>query len=150
MRIDHVRLLVFNFAECFRFYRDVIGLNVFWGNESDSYASFGEKDASFPNIALFRRQSMAEALGASHLPLDAAAQDRSMLIIGVADVDAEAKRMQSLGVKIILGPQDFPAWGYRGAFLRDPDGNLIELSGALPSENWTPELRDAAQQYKYE
>jgi len=62
MRIDHVRLLVVNFAECFRFYRDVIGLTVFWGNESGSYASFAEKGASFPNIALFTRQAMAETL----------------------------------------------------------------------------------------
>ena len=147
MRIDHVRLLVINFAECFRFYRDAIGLSVLWGNEADDYASFTEAGQRVPNVALFRRQAMADTLGTGNLPVDAESQDRSMLIIGVKDVDAEARRLQAMGVQIVLGPQDFPGWGMRGAHLRDPDGNLIELTGELPRERWTQELRDAAEQY---
>ena len=150
MHIDHIRLLVVNFAECFHFYRDVIGLKVLWGNEADSYASFAEKDARLPNIALFRRQLMAEVLGTSQRPMDANHQDREMLIIGVANVDAEVTRMQASGITIILGPQDLPAWGMRSAYLRDPDGNLIELTGALPPDQWTPELRKASEQYRNE
>jgi lactoylglutathione lyase len=51
MKIDHVRLLVVNFVECFRFYRDVIGLKVLWGDEADSYASFVSQAGEMPNIA---------------------------------------------------------------------------------------------------
>lgn len=147
MKIDHVRLLVVNFTECFRFYRDIIGLRVVWGNETDSYAAFAVKDSDVPNVALFDRHAMAEALGTSHLPLDATSQDKSMLIIGVDNVDSTVTRMQALGVHFVLGPRDFSDWGMRSAYLRDPDGNLLELTCDLPPENWSPELRTAAKQF---
>ena len=148
MKIDHVRLLVKNFAECFRFYRDVIGLKVLWGNEADSYASFIDQTGEMPNIALFKREAMADAIGTSGLPVDANCQDRTVLIIGVQDVDAEFKRMQELGVRIVSEPKNYPGWGMRSSYVRDPDGNLIELTGELPREDWTQELRDTAEEYK--
>jgi lactoylglutathione lyase len=148
MRIDHVRLLVINFAECFRFYRDMIGLVVTWGNENDDYASFSEANSQVPNIALFRRQSMADALGNSHLPAETAAQDRSLLIVGVEDVDATVKRLDAMGVQFVLGPKDFPDWGMRSAYMRDPDGNLIELTGELPRDRWSQGLLDDARKYE--
>jgi catechol 2,3-dioxygenase-like lactoylglutathione lyase family enzyme len=147
MRINHVRLLVVNFAECFCFYRDIIGLTVIWGNEADDYAAFAEKGNKVPNLALFRRRAMAEALGTSHLPSDVTSQDRSILIIGVADVDVEVTRMLTLGAQFVVGPQDYPDWGMRSAYLRDADGNLLELTSDLPPERWSPGLREAAQQY---
>jgi lactoylglutathione lyase len=147
MRIDHVRLLVINFAECFRFYRDVIDLVVKWGNEKDDYASFSVPGEQVPNIALFRRQSMADALGIGQLPAQVAAQDRSMLILGVEDVDATVVRLQALGAQFVLGPKDFPDWGMRSAYLRDPDGNLIELTAELPRDRWSQNLQEAAEQY---
>jgi len=147
MHIDHVRLLVVNFAECFRFYRDVIGLKVIWGNEADDYGAFALPDQQKPNIALFRRQAMADALGLGNLPVETVAQDRSLLVIGVEDVNATAARWQALGLSFVAEPRDYPGWGMRSAYLRDPDGNLIELCGELPPENWSPELRQAAQQY---
>ncbi len=147
MRIDHVRLLVVNFAECFRFYRDLLGLKVLWGSETDSYASFAEPGRNLPNLALFRRQAMAEAMGTLHLPAQVEAQDRAMLIVGVQDVDAVVEHLQAQGIRMVLGPQDFPDWGMRSAYLRDPDGNLIELCGELPKENWSEGLRQAAKQY---
>jgi catechol 2,3-dioxygenase-like lactoylglutathione lyase family enzyme len=147
MRVEHVRLLVVKFAECFRFYRDIIGLTVIWGNEADDYASFSEGDQKEPNLALFRRQSMAEALGIGQLPSETPSQDRSMLIISVMNVDDVVKRFQSQGVQFVLGPQNFPDWGMRSAYLRDPEGNLIELCGELPKENWSAELRQAAEKY---
>jgi lactoylglutathione lyase len=148
MKIDHVRLLVVNFAECFRFYRDIIGLKVLWGNEADSYASFVVQAGEMPNIALFRRDSMAVTTGTSNLPVEVPCQDRSLLIIGVNDVDAEYRRMQELGVELVVEPKNYPDWGMRSAYVRDPDGNLIELTGELEREEWTQGLRDAADEYK--
>ncbi len=147
MKIDHMRLLVVNFTECFRFYHDVIGLKVLWGNENDSYASFIDQAGEKPNIALFKCDSMAEAIGTNDLPIDIPCQDRAMLIIGVDDVDAEFKRLQALGVQLVAEPKNYPGWGMRSAYVRDPDGNLIELTGELPPEDWSQELRDAAEEY---
>jgi catechol 2,3-dioxygenase-like lactoylglutathione lyase family enzyme len=147
MKIDHVRLLVVQFAECFRFYRDVVGLKVKWGDENDTYASFAAAGEEAPNIALFSRQDMADALGIGRLPIEATAQDRAMLIIGVEDVDATVQRFEAMGVVFTLGPKDYPGWGMRSAYLRDPDGNLIELCGGLSKENWSDGLRQAAEKY---
>ena len=35
----------------------------------------------------------------------------------------------------MLPPTDFPDWGMRSAYLRDPDGHLIELCGEMPAES---------------
>jgi catechol 2,3-dioxygenase-like lactoylglutathione lyase family enzyme len=150
MSIDHMRLLVVNFAECFHFYRDMLGLKVHWGNENDTYASFTDQTGKVVTLALFARQAMAEALDLGYLPVDAVCQDRSMLIVSVEDVDAITERLQAQGVKFVAGPRDFPDWGIRSAYLRDPDGNLIELGSGLPSEQWSPGLQAADQQYKRE
>jgi hypothetical protein len=36
----------------------------------------------------------------------------------------------------------------RSAYLRNPDGNLIKLTGELPRQDWTQGLREAAEQYE--
>jgi catechol 2,3-dioxygenase-like lactoylglutathione lyase family enzyme len=61
-QFTHVRLLVADFPACFRFYRDVLGLEVGWGDENDGYADFKTGQTT---IALFGRQEMAEAIGAA-------------------------------------------------------------------------------------
>lgn len=148
MPIQHTRLLVHNFAECFRFYRDALGLTVTWGDEEDSYASFTDGEGDGPTLALFRRQAMAEVVGSAKLPSDAFCQDRFMLIIQVEDVDATVDKLRERGVQLTVGPQDFPDWGIRAAYLRDPDGNLIELSGGLDATQWSDGLRASAQEYE--
>ncbi len=55
-----------------------------------------------------------------------------MLIVTVEDVDASVERLQAQGVQFLTDPRDFPGWGIRSAYLRDPDGNLIELYSDLP------------------
>lgn len=49
----------------------------------------------------------------------------------VADVDAEYRRIVSLGVDVKEAPKDLP-WGYRYFNLKDPDGNGVDLVQALP------------------
>ena len=144
MQLTHVRLLVSRFDECFRFYRDVMGLTPTWGQEGDGYADFAAGPA---NLALFNRAAMADAVGAAGLPAEASAQDRVALILRVDDVDATVQRLQERGAAFVTGPTDHADWGIRTAHLRDPDGNLIELYVELPKTQWAPELRDEAQRY---
>jgi catechol 2,3-dioxygenase-like lactoylglutathione lyase family enzyme len=46
--------------------------------------------------------------------------------LGVPDVDAACQALQAQGLAVELAPKDY-YWG-RSAYLRDPDGHLIELN----------------------
>ncbi|MEM8824118.1 MAG: VOC family protein [Pseudomonadota bacterium] len=45
----------------------------------------------------------------------------------VPDVDAAFERLVTAGVPVLLPPTSNPAAGLRFAFLRDPDGNHVEI-----------------------
>ena len=127
-RYDYTRVLVSNFTECFRFYRDALGFQPSFGTEDDTYADFA---VGTTNISLFDRAEMSEALGTSDLPIDARAQDRVCLVFGVDDLDAEHRRLIALGIRFVVGITEHPDWGIKTLHFRDPDGNLIELNQPL-------------------
>lgn len=143
MKLDYVRLLVADFDACFRFYRDVMGWQPTWGQEGEGYADFAT--GSDTTLALFAREAMAEAVGTFDLPAEVAAQDRVALIVGADDLDASVDQIRERGGEIFAGPTDRPDWGIRVAFLRDPDGNLIEVNAPMPQSEWTEDLRREAQ-----
>ena len=124
-KLTHVRLFVNDFPTCFR-YRDTIGLQPTFGDESDVYADF---DAGETAIALFSRPIMAEAIGRPIGP-PANGLGPISLILAVDDVDAESKRLESAGVEIVAGAADRPDWGIRTAHLLDPAGNLVDLQSS--------------------
>lgn len=146
MRLQHPRLLVCKFAECFLFYRDVMGFKVTYGSEGDSYASFTDRGGTEPTIALFIRQAMAEVVGTSYLPSEAPCQDRFALIVRAENVDAMYEQLQERGVVFMDGPESHPDWGTRSAYFRDPDGNLIEIYTGLDRSEWSESLKEASSQ----
>lgn len=115
VKLSQVRLLVDDFAACFRFYRDVLGLPTSYDDEESGYASFATEGGT---VALYRRTEQGDVVGL-RLPGDSA-----LVVLEVDDVDAEAAR---LGEFLVEGPVDQPGWGGRVAYLRDPDGTLVEL-----------------------
>lgn len=147
MHLDHPRLLITNFAQCFRFYRDVMGFKATWGSEETSYASFMEQNGEGTTLALFQRRAMAEVVGTAELPSDTPCQDRVVLIFQVQNVDAAVERLRGRGAQIVREPQDFTDWGIRSAYVRDPDGNLLELNSGLEPAQWSEELRAAAREF---
>ena len=54
--------------------------------------------------------------------------DEDHVAIGAADVDAACDALRAQGVALLVEPRDYP-WG-RSAYLRDPDGRLVELGRA--------------------
>ena len=122
----HTRLLIQDFQACLHFYRDVMGFEVTW--EDESYASFQEGEIRF---SIFKRDLMAEALGTTALPANADSQDSFALIFEVADVDQEYQLLKEKGIIFEKAPQNYHGWGIRAAYFRDPDGSLIEINSGI-------------------
>lgn len=123
MQRVHLRLLVGDFAGCFAFYRDVIGLEPTFGDETTGYADLRAADGS--GLALFDRAEQGEVVEL-RAPGDGAA-----VIVGVGDVDAFAARA---GDSVLGPPQSRAEWGIRFVHVRDPDGNLVEVNQPIPME----------------
>jgi catechol 2,3-dioxygenase-like lactoylglutathione lyase family enzyme len=120
VNLTHVRLLVDDYGESFRFYRDVLGLQATFGDESSGYADFDAGDGSA--LALFDRSEQGEVVAVRE------AGDGALLVFGVDDVDAEAERLAEF---VVAEPADRADWGIRVSYVRDPAGTLIELNQAV-------------------
>jgi predicted enzyme related to lactoylglutathione lyase len=129
MIASHFRLLVADFEQTFRFYREVIGLPTTYPTDAAGpYAEFelgGDK-----YLGLFDRALMLDALGRP-AESERSSDDHALLCISVDDVDAEARRLQELGVELATPPADHEPWGMRTVHVRDPEGNLVEFYGPL-------------------
>lgn len=148
MRCEDARpvLLVVKFDECFRFYRDVMGFKVIWGEEGDSYASFSVNENS--RLSIFKRDHMAETVGTADAPLQAHCQDRVALTFGVKDFEATKTELQENDAHFVTPTIDKRDWGIRTIFLRDPDGTLLQIEAELPRDEWTQELRSDAEKFE--
>lgn len=96
------------------------------------------EDASYAEIALgsLTVGIVDSALAALHLPAEFRPHDPSAppaafeLYVEVEDVDEAVRHVVGAGGVLLGEPGDKP-WGQRVAYLRDPDGVVIELaSGA--------------------
>jgi catechol 2,3-dioxygenase-like lactoylglutathione lyase family enzyme len=122
VKVSQTRLLVDDFPSCFRFYRDVLGLEAGFGDESSGYASFSTEGGT---LALFERGKQSEVVTLR------SPGDSALVVLEVDDADAEAGR---LGEHVVGGPVSRPDWGGRVVYLRDPDGNLVELFQTIPMD----------------
>ena len=137
-------LLVDDFDACFRFYRDVLGLTASWGAEGSGYASFAIGDAW---LDLYERQAMGDFMGDSALPSASPPQDRMIVQLKVDDLDADLVELRARGATLAVEPTERPDWGARIAVVRDPEGNPVQLFSTLAQDEWTDELRAAAEKY---
>jgi catechol 2,3-dioxygenase-like lactoylglutathione lyase family enzyme len=121
---DYVILIVDDLDRALRFYIDVLGLRL--GHRSGDYAQL---DTGATRLAFYTRGAMARTLGFSLQP---PAQDAPGFEIGfkVADVDAAFAELVAHGATAVTAPTTRP-WGQRTAYVRDPDGHLIELAQDL-------------------
>jgi len=122
MELAQVRLLVSDFAACYRFYSEVLGLKPQSGAVNGPYEKFSPATGS-AGIALQDRAMMAEVLGELG---DAATGHRSLVVLRVDDLDAYCARITARGATLLHGPAPMTD-RMRVAHLKAPEGNLVEL-----------------------
>jgi lactoylglutathione lyase len=119
VRLTHVRLLVDDFEESFRFYRDALGLEPVFGDDRGPYASFGTGPV---RLSIFTREGQEETVELRP------PGDSVIVPLEVDDVDAAARRLA------LPEPTSRPDWGIRVTYVRDPSENVLELYTQIPMD----------------
>jgi lactoylglutathione lyase len=121
---DYVILIVEDLDRALRFYTGVLGLKL--GHRSGDYAQL---DTGATRLAFYTRSAMGKTLG---IFLESPALNSPGFEIGfkVADVDATFSELVERGAVPLVSPTN-RFWGQRTAYVRDPDGHLIELAQEL-------------------
>ena len=122
MELAQVRLLVTDFAACYRFYADVLGLVPQSGAAHGPYEKFSPAAGS-AGIAVQDRAMMAEVLGELGEPANG---HRSLVALRVDDLDAYCAQITARGAELVHGPAPMTD-RMRVAHLKDPEGNQVEL-----------------------
>ncbi len=119
--LNHVLVYCDDVGKSVRFYRELIGMRLI--KQSETYARLYSPKAK-TTLGLHSR--------------DVHASDRRRRGMGdiglyfeVDDLDARCRRLKRRGVKFTQGPKDMP-WGWRHAYLKDPDGHEVSLFTAGP------------------
>ena len=122
-RIDHVVLTVFDLERTCDFYAKVLGMKVVTFGEGRTALEFGRQKL---NLHLFGKEFEPKALKPVPGSIDLCFITETPL----AEVEAHVRAQ---GVKIVQGP--LPKTGATGAmssiYVRDPDGNLLEISNYI-------------------
>ena len=119
-RIDHLVLTVFDLARTCDFYTRVLGMKVVTFGEGRTALAFGRQKL---NLHLFGREFEPKALKPTPGSID-------LCFITETPLDEVAAHVRACEVKIVEGP--VPKTGATGPmmsiYVRDPDGNLVEIS----------------------
>jgi catechol 2,3-dioxygenase-like lactoylglutathione lyase family enzyme len=103
-----------------------------FSDEVDRLRNFYERllgvapEASWPGGAIYAvgavKLLVHERAGAS----ENGPPNEDHVAIGVPDLESACDVLRERGVDLLVAPRDYP-WG-RSAYLRDPDGRLVELA----------------------
>ena len=124
MRLDGFGLLVNDMGRMIRFYRDVLGFeikenedteNVYLVKDGTLFLLYGRKD--FEKLTSHEYEYVKGLNGHFELALDVDTFD---------EVDEAYKHIVESGGTGVMKPTTEP-WGQRTCYIRDPEGNLIEI-----------------------
>lgn len=127
-KVNATVLFVENLDRMMRFYRDTLGLEVVFSD--DVSFAFNMDGQDFALVAL---SAGVEMLNEDVLAVGHGAGHRVMLCADVADVDAVYSTLTAKGIAFIKPPVD-QHWGWRTAYLADPEGNIWEFRQAIPAK----------------
>lgn len=122
---DYVVLIVTELNRSVDFYVGTLGLRL--QHRSGPYAQL---DTGRTRLALYERDALTKTLGVATLAAPDTAAPAFELGFKVADADAAYAELLASGAEPAAPPADRP-WGQRTAYVRDPDGHLIELATDL-------------------
>lgn len=110
MKLDFNRAMVYvsDVAQARRFYADLLGFRVI--EEAESFLRL-RSPGSTTTLALHKREPGVSGM---------------RLYFEVPNLDNFCAQLSKKGVKFDKMPEDMP-WGWRHAYLRDPDGHEISL-----------------------
>ncbi len=122
--LDYVVLIVTDLEQSLSFYTETLGLEL--QHRAEKYAQI---NAGTTRLSLYTRDAMQETLGVALEPPSLASPSFE-LGFKVPDCDAAFSELVASGAPAVTEPTTRP-WGQRTAYIRDPDGNLIELAQDL-------------------
>nr|WP_246462098.1 VOC family protein [Nocardia transvalensis] len=130
--MTQIRLIVSDFDRCLAFYRDVIGLKPQFDDPQPPYAAFKPDLGS--SLSLHARDDLDAMLGGALRPGSA---DTALVSLRVDDLDAYLTELTARGAEIAAGPVEFGG-RVRCAYLRDPEGTLLEIQQWLATRSGEP------------
>jgi predicted enzyme related to lactoylglutathione lyase len=116
-----------DFTASFRFYRETLGL----ATETEGSPPWAEFQSHGVRRVLLEKGFYATVRGANAPPRDAGPGGSVVFAVQVPDVDATYQRITRAGGTFLSAPTDGPKMGVRNAILRDPEGNVREITTPL-------------------
>ncbi len=108
-------------AEIALFTDDVEAATAFYGDLLSA-----EPEAEWPDGAIFAAGSAKLLVHERGAELRDGPPNEDHFALSVSDLDGSCHELRARGFAFLVEPRDYP-WG-RSAYLRDPDGRLVELS----------------------
>ena len=129
-KYTYTRLYVEDCRACYEFYHDLLGLEATFASDIDSYVELTDGSVK---LSLLNQKRIKDYLG-TKTNFTFEQSDRIALSFQVADVEQACAYLKGKGVEIVSPPWNVVDWGMKLALVRDPEGNLIELSqmGSMP------------------
>jgi catechol 2,3-dioxygenase-like lactoylglutathione lyase family enzyme len=125
MRFGYTILYVSDVAASVGFYERALGQRRRFEHESGEYA---ELDTGATTLALAAHELAAANLPGVYRPAERGAPPPAFEVCFVTDdVQAAFDRAITEGAEAVSPPQTKP-WGQDVAYVRDPDGNLVEIA----------------------
>ena len=127
MKLDHLGIAVRSVDEKLKFYRDVLGFTV---SAAETVEAEKVRVAMLPmgesRIELLEPTAEDSAIARF---LEKRGEGLHHIALAVDDLDAQLKRLEEAGVKVLPGQGEYGAGGHRYAFLHPSScgGVLIEL-----------------------
>lgn len=134
MKLDHLGIAVRSVDEKLKFYRDVLGFTV---SAAETVAAEKVRVAMLPmgesRIELLEPTAEDSAIARF---LEKRGEGLHHIALAVDDLDAQLKRLEEAGIKVLPGKGEYGAGGHRYAFLHPSScgGVLIELVESVKQE----------------